>query len=72
MGIVSQGPDEEGPRFDTAVISPGKTIGVLGGGQLGRMFSHAAQALGYRVFVYDPSGNGTGRGCCGQTRPGAV
>ena len=40
------------------MISPGKTIGVLGGGQLGRMFTHAAQALGYKVAVYDPSGNG--------------
>jgi 5-(carboxyamino)imidazole ribonucleotide synthase len=38
------------------VIGPGKTIGVLGGGQLGRMFAHAAQELGYRVHVYEPSG----------------
>jgi 5-(carboxyamino)imidazole ribonucleotide synthase len=30
------------------------TLGVLGGGQLGRMFAHAAQALGYRVAVLDP------------------
>jgi 5-(carboxyamino)imidazole ribonucleotide synthase len=39
------------------VISPGKAIGVLGGGQLGRMFAQAAQALGYRVHVFEPSGN---------------
>jgi 5-(carboxyamino)imidazole ribonucleotide synthase len=38
------------------VIGPGKTIGVLGGGQLGRMFAQAAQTLGYRVHVYEPSG----------------
>jgi 5-(carboxyamino)imidazole ribonucleotide synthase len=38
------------------VISPGKVIGVLGGGQLGRMFAHAAQDLGYKVHVYEPSG----------------
>jgi 5-(carboxyamino)imidazole ribonucleotide synthase len=38
------------------VISPGKAIGVLGGGQLGRMFAHAAQELGYRVHIYEPSG----------------
>jgi 5-(carboxyamino)imidazole ribonucleotide synthase len=38
------------------VIGPGKAIGVLGGGQLGRMFAHAAQELGYRVHVYEPSG----------------
>jgi 5-(carboxyamino)imidazole ribonucleotide synthase len=30
------------------------TLGVLGGGQLGRMFVHAAQALGYRCIVLDP------------------
>jgi 5-(carboxyamino)imidazole ribonucleotide synthase len=39
------------------VISPGKSIGVLGGGQLGRMFAQAAQALGYRVHVFEPSGD---------------
>ena len=35
---------------------PGRTVtlGVLGGGQLGRMFVHAAQALGYRTVVLDP------------------
>ncbi len=36
------------------MILPGKTIGVLGGGQLGRMFSHAATRLGYRVHIYEP------------------
>ncbi len=30
------------------------TLGVLGGGQLGRMFVHAAQAMGYRCVVLDP------------------
>jgi 5-(carboxyamino)imidazole ribonucleotide synthase len=38
------------------VIAPGSAIGVLGGGQLGRMFAHAAQSLGYRVHVYEPAG----------------
>lgn len=38
------------------MIGPGKAIGILGGGQLGRMFTHAAQSLGYRVHVYEPSG----------------
>ncbi len=37
------------------MISPGKTLGVLGGGQLGRMFAHAAERLGYRVHIYEPS-----------------
>lgn len=38
------------------MIGPGKAIGILGGGQLGRMLAHAAQSLGYRVHVYEPSG----------------
>ena len=33
---------------------PGTWLGMLGGGQLGRMFTHAAQALGYRILVLDP------------------
>jgi 5-(carboxyamino)imidazole ribonucleotide synthase len=37
------------------VIRPGQAIGILGGGQLGRMLAHAAQDLGYRVHVYEPS-----------------
>lgn len=36
------------------MIVPGKTIGVLGGGQLGRMFTLAAQRMGYRVHVFSP------------------
>lgn len=36
-------------------IMPGAMLGVLGGGQLGRMFVMAAQQLGYRVTVLDPS-----------------
>lgn len=36
------------------MILPGTTIGVLGGGQLGRMFTVAARTMGYRVIVLDP------------------
>jgi 5-(carboxyamino)imidazole ribonucleotide synthase len=36
-----------------AVILPGATLGVLGGGQLGRMFCHAAQSMGYFTAVLD-------------------
>ncbi|MCW5656301.1 MAG: 5-(carboxyamino)imidazole ribonucleotide synthase [Burkholderiaceae bacterium] len=36
------------------MLAPGATLGVLGGGQLGRMFVHAAQRLGYRCMVVDP------------------
>ena len=37
-----------------SVILPGATLGVMGGGQLGRMFVHAAQRLGYFTAVLDP------------------
>ena len=36
------------------MILPDATLGVLGGGQLGRMFTLAAHAMGYRVAVLDP------------------
>ena len=36
------------------MILPGSTIGVLGGGQLGRMFAMAARRLGYRVHTLAP------------------
>ena len=37
------------------MIAPGEWLGLMGGGQLGRMFCHAAQSLGYRVAVLDPA-----------------
>ncbi len=37
------------------VTLPGKTIGILGGGQLGRMFAIAARRMGYRVHALDPA-----------------
>ncbi len=36
------------------MILPGATLGMLGGGQLGRMFTIAARTMGYRVVVLDP------------------
>ncbi len=39
-------------------VAPGGWLGVLGGGQLGRMFCHAAQSMGYRVCVLDPVADG--------------
>ena len=35
-------------------LLPGATLGILGGGQLGRMFTIAARTMGYRVIVLDP------------------
>src|SRR3546814_5849874 len=43
---------------DSFTIAPGGWLGLLGGGQLGRMFCHAAQSLGYRVAVLDPAADG--------------
>jgi 5-(carboxyamino)imidazole ribonucleotide synthase len=37
-----------------AAVPPGAWLGLLGGGQLGRMFCMAAQSLGYKVAVLDP------------------
>lgn len=44
------------PRYTHRVsaIQPGSTIGILGGGQLGRMLGFAARSLGYRIAVLDP------------------
>ncbi len=36
------------------MIAPGSWLGLLGGGQLGRMFTMAAQSMGYKVMVLDP------------------
>ncbi|WP_394235695.1 5-(carboxyamino)imidazole ribonucleotide synthase [Niallia oryzisoli] len=37
------------------VILPGQTIGIIGGGQLGRMMALAAKAKGFRIAVLDPT-----------------
>ncbi|TJY42372.1 5-(carboxyamino)imidazole ribonucleotide synthase [Cohnella pontilimi] len=44
-------------------IPPGATIGILGGGQLGRMMAHAGNRLGYKFVTLDP----TPESPCGQT-----
>jgi len=41
----------------SGVIAPGATLGVLGSGQLGRMFAIAARRLGYRVHTFSPDGD---------------
>jgi 5-(carboxyamino)imidazole ribonucleotide synthase len=43
-------------------IPPGSTIGVLGGGQLGRMLGFAARAMGYRLAILDPDPDCPARG----------
>ncbi|KEK21969.1 5-(carboxyamino)imidazole ribonucleotide synthase [Bacillus gaemokensis] len=39
----------------TRIILPGKTIGIIGGGQLGRMMALAAKEMGYTIAVLDPT-----------------
>lgn len=40
------------------IIAPGSTIGIIGGGQLGRMLAIAAAQLGYRCHIYSPEESG--------------
>ena len=57
---VRWGPSPQGSRLHSGTwqskrpIEPPATIGILGGGQLGRMLGMAARAMGYRVAVLDP------------------
>ncbi|MED3965259.1 5-(carboxyamino)imidazole ribonucleotide synthase [Niallia taxi] len=49
-------------NLSNSVILPGQTIGIIGGGQLGRMMALAAKAQGYRIAVLDPTEDSP----CGQ------
>ena len=50
---LARGADRIGGR-SARMIPPGSTIGIIGGGQLGRMLSIAAAQLGYKTHIYDP------------------
>ncbi|THH36998.1 5-(carboxyamino)imidazole ribonucleotide synthase [Aliishimia ponticola] len=41
----------------TKPLAPGSTIGILGGGQLGRMLSVAASRLGFKTCIFEPGGD---------------
>ncbi len=43
------------PKVTEATLPPGSTIGILGGGQLGRMLAIAAARLGLKAHVYEPA-----------------
>ena len=45
------------PNTILPAILPGGTLGILGGGQLGRMLAAVAKRNGYRVWVYTPESN---------------
>jgi 5-(carboxyamino)imidazole ribonucleotide synthase len=53
------------PLTQINTLLPGSTIGILGGGQLGRMMSLAGTAMGYRFITLDP----TPESPCGQVTP---
>jgi len=40
-----------------SALAPGATIGILGGGQLGRMLSVAASRLGFKTCIFEPGGD---------------
>ncbi|MFN3515821.1 MAG: 5-(carboxyamino)imidazole ribonucleotide synthase [Novosphingobium sp.] len=48
------------------MIPPGETIGILGGGQLGRMLAKAAAQLGYRVHVFAPEADSVAAEVCAR------
>jgi len=48
------------------MIPPGETIGILGGGQLGRMIAVAAAQLGYRCHVYAPEADSIAADVCAR------
>ncbi len=47
------------------MIPPGETIGILGGGQLGRMIAMAAAQLGYRCHIFAPETDSIAAEVCG-------
>ncbi len=54
------------PNANEQVILPGSSIGIMGGGQLGRMLGVAARQLGYRLVVLDPEPNCPAAAVCDE------
>ncbi|MEL6828684.1 MAG: 5-(carboxyamino)imidazole ribonucleotide synthase, partial [Pseudomonadota bacterium] len=52
-------------------LSIGSTIGIIGGGQLGRMLSNAAAKLGFDTSVYSPEANSPAARVTAQSTVGA-
>ena len=61
-------PTEPLPVTTSSPLLPGATLGILGGGQLGRMFAMAAKRMGYRVAVLEPTPDSP----CGQVADVAI
>jgi 5-(carboxyamino)imidazole ribonucleotide synthase len=53
------------------IVPPGSTIGIIGGGQLGRMLALAAAQLGYRCHVYAPDDAGSAAQVAARVTRGA-
>ena len=52
---MTRAPARDAARPPSGVVGPGAAIGVVGGGQLGRMLALDARRMGYRVVVLDPA-----------------
>ncbi len=52
---MTRAPVGDPTRTPPGVLGPGATLGVVGGGQLGRMLALDARRMGYRVVVLDPA-----------------
>lgn len=59
---MSNGADKQNESETMKTLLPGSTIGILGGGQLGRMMANAGSAMGYRFIALDPTPDAP----CGQ------
>ncbi len=57
MAVATSPKPNSSKSINQAPCLPGRWLGVLGGGQLGRMFTQAAQRLGYRVAVFESESN---------------
>lgn len=45
-------------NLNNTIILPGQTIGIIGGGQLGRMMALSAKASGFKIAVLEPTTEG--------------
>jgi len=59
---MSNGAGKQNVSETIKTLLPGSTIGILGGGQLGRMMANAGSAMGYRFIALDPTTDSP----CGQ------
>ena len=60
------------PKQPGMIVPPGSTIGIIGGGQLGRMLALAAAQLGYRCHVYAPDADSVAARGRGRLHAGRV